>query len=63
MPHLLETSPTETWIGFRPASDDLHLGRWQGSNVYLAYGHYRNGILLAPITAERLVTEITASLN
>jgi glycine oxidase len=63
MPHLLETSPTETWVGFRPASDKLHLGRWQSGNLYLAYGHYRNGILLAPVTAERLATEITANLG
>jgi glycine oxidase len=63
MPHLLETSPTETWIGFRPESDQLHLGCWQSSNVYLAYGHYRNGILLAPLTADRLAAEISANLG
>ena len=55
MPHLLETSPTETWVGFRPASDKLHLGRWQSGRVYLAYGHYRNGILLAPVLATKFV--------
>jgi glycine oxidase len=58
LPHLRETPPTETWVGFRPASDQLQMGRWQGSNVYLAYGHYRNGILLAPLTADRLAAEI-----
>jgi glycine oxidase len=63
MPHLLETTPTETWVGFRPASEKLRLGRWQSSNVYLAYGHYRNGILLAPVTAERLAEEISADLG
>ena len=63
MPHLLETSPTEVWAGFRPASDRLHLGRWQSGNVYLAYGHYRNGILLAPLTADRLAAEISANLG
>ena len=57
MPHLLETSPTETWVGFRPASDKIHLGQWQSGRVYLAYGHYRNGILLAPVTAERVASE------
>lgn len=61
MPHLLETTATETWVGFRPESDRLHLGRWQTGHVYLAYGHYRNGILLAPVTAERLATEISAN--
>jgi glycine oxidase len=63
MPHLLETTPTETWIGFRPDSDELRLGRWRSSNVYLAYGHYRNGILLAPLTAQRLADEISANLG
>jgi glycine oxidase len=58
MPHLLETTPTETWIGFRPASNDVHIGKWQSSNVYLAYGHYRNGILLAPITADRIAAAL-----
>ncbi len=61
MPHLLETTPTETWVGFRPESNRLHLGRWQTGNVYLAYGHYRNGILLAPVTAAKLVAEISAN--
>ncbi len=61
MPHLLETTPTETWNGFRPASDQIHLGRWQSGKIFLAYGHYRNGILLAPVTAERLAAEVTAS--
>ncbi len=63
MPHLLETSPTETWVGFRPHSEQLRLGRWQSGNVYLAYGHFRNGILLAPLTADRLAGEIGANLG
>jgi glycine oxidase len=63
MPHLLETSPTDNWVGFRPASEQLRLGRWQSGNVYLAYGHYRNGILLAPLTADRLAAEISATLE
>ncbi len=63
MPHLQETSPTETWVGFRPASDKLRLGRWQSGRVYLGYGHYRNGILLAPVTAERLASEMSANFG
>lgn len=61
MPHLIETTPTESWVGFRPDSDKLHLGQWQDSHLYLAYGHYRNGILLAPVTAERLAAEISTA--
>ena len=44
MPHLLETSPSETLGRLPAASEQLQLGRWQSGNVYLAYGHYRNGI-------------------
>lgn len=63
MPHLGETSPDEIWNGFRPGSDQLHVGAWHSERVYLAYGHYRNGILLAPITAQLLVKEISANLQ
>ena len=62
-PHLLETSPTEAWVGFRPASNGLQIGSWHSPALYLAYGHYRNGILLAPGTARRLVADINANLR
>lgn len=42
------------WSGLRPDTAD-HLpilGRGEISNLIFATGHYRNGILLAPITAE-----------
>ena len=43
-----------TWWGFRPATpDELPiLGRSADANLTLATGHYRNGILLTPITAK-----------
>ncbi len=43
----------ETWWGFRPATpDELPiLGSSPYANLTLATGHYRNGILLTPITA------------
>ncbi|MBL8178224.1 MAG: glycine oxidase ThiO [Bryobacterales bacterium] len=61
---LLPERPADTWIGFRPGvdSEGPHLGRWKDSPLWLAYGHYRNGILLAPATAERLSLHILASL-
>jgi glycine oxidase len=62
-PHLQETEPTEVWTGFRPASDELHVGRWQLDSLYLAYGHFRNGILLAPLTARQLAAEISATFG
>jgi glycine oxidase ThiO len=44
----------ETWWGFRPATpDELPiLGASAYTNLTLATGHYRNGILLTPITAK-----------
>ncbi len=62
-PHLRDVAPSEVWTGFRPSSDALHMGRWHSDHLYLAYGHYRNGILLAPLTAERIASEITANLR
>jgi len=43
----------ETWTGLRPATPDglPILGQSEVPGVYYATGHYRNGILLAPITA------------
>jgi glycine/D-amino acid oxidase-like deaminating enzyme len=45
----------ETWAGFRPGTpDELPvLGPDPAvRGVYYATGHYRNGVLLAPVTAE-----------
>ena len=63
LPHLGETTPTEVWAGFRPGSDAMHIGAWYSPRLYLAYGHYRNGILLAPVTAERIAGELIANLQ
>jgi glycine oxidase len=49
------------WIGFRPATDgEPRVERWRDSNLWLAYGHFRNGILLAPLTAKLIADGITA---
>jgi glycine oxidase len=63
--HTLEGRAFEAWTGFRPGTseDGPLLGRWLGTRIWLAYGHYRNGILLAPVTAERITNEIMASLE
>jgi glycine oxidase len=47
----------EAWAGFRPATSDglPAIGRLPGTtNQWLAAGHFRNGILLAPGTAAAL---------
>lgn len=54
IPELARYEVIDTWWGYRPATpDDLPiLGEGPAANLYLATGHYRNGILLAPITAK-----------
>jgi glycine oxidase len=44
----------DSWTGLRPASPDNFplLGETRLSNLSIASGHFRNGILLAPITAK-----------
>lgn len=60
-PTLAGKHPSAQWIGFRPfSSDGPHIRRVEGSNVWLAYGHFRNGILLTPLTASRIADQITA---
>jgi glycine oxidase len=52
-----------TWAGLRPATPDRlpYLGRPEGvQGVILATGHFRNGILLAPVTA-KVVAGLVAS--
>jgi glycine oxidase len=54
---VLSTCPVvETWANFRPATvDELPvLGSTPVAGLYLATGHFRNGILLSPVTAEIL---------
>ncbi len=63
MPGLTGRPRVDSWIGFRPGtvSGEPQLGQLAGSPVYLAYGHYRNGILMAPATAELIARAISAS--
>jgi len=60
LPVLEKLELADVWTGLRPGAEQLHLGRWHGSPLILAYGHFRNGIMLAPASAERIVAEITA---
>ena len=55
--------PTREWTGFRPGSERQGptLGRLAGTNVWLAYGHYRNGILLTPATAHLVSRQILSA--
>jgi len=53
-PQLARAEIVETWSGLRPDTPD-HLpviGSAEVDGLFFATGHYRNGILLAPVTAK-----------
>jgi glycine oxidase len=63
VPALSDAEIVETWCGLRPDTPD-HLpilGPAGLSHLTVATGHYRNGILLAPITAKLVREWITES--
>lgn len=61
-PEIARLELIDSWAGLRPhAKDDLPLiGRATDEiqNLYFAAGHFRNGILLAPLTADALAALI-----
>ncbi len=63
-PQLQDYPIQEFWWGFRPATpDELPiLGASPCHNLTLATGHYRNGILLAPVTAT-LIADLILKQN
>jgi glycine oxidase len=65
VPSLASLEHESVWTGFRPATNASapHLGRLQSTRLWLAYGHYRNGILLAPATCDQICREIAAALE
>jgi glycine oxidase len=60
-PTLAEAEVLETWSGLRPGTPDNLpiLGPTGIDGLLIATGHYRNGILLAPVTAKLLRDWIT----
>ena len=64
MPAVEEMELVETWVGHRPASRDHAplLGRSPHPGVVYATGHYRHGVLLAPVTAEEVGAEVERML-
>ncbi len=54
LPSVYEMPIVETWAGLRPASRDGApiLGRTEVDGLFMATGHFRNGILFAPVTAD-----------
>jgi glycine oxidase len=61
-PALRYAEVASVWAGLRPGSPDGQpiIGRLPGKdNVYVATGHFRNGILLGPITGRLIAQLIT----
>src|SRR5580700_9077982 len=65
LPRLRSAPAPVAWLGFRPAREGFEpvIGRVADTRLWLAYGHYRNGILLAPATARRIARETVAPLT
>ncbi len=62
LPSLAAFPVDDAWLGFRPgiAGDSPVIGRLPGTSIWTAFGHYRNGILLAPLTAQKLAEMVAA---
>ena len=59
VPALQNAAVTSTWTGLRPGtSDGLPLLGQQPSGVWIASGHFRNGVLLAAVSGELLTAAI-----
>jgi glycine oxidase len=63
LPALRGIEPSRVWTGLRPAAKFPLYSRLSDSNVWLAYGHFRNGILSAPATADHLAASIAGDLT
>jgi glycine oxidase len=63
VPELRNAKILESWAGLRPATPDALpiLGATQTPGYYVATGHFRDGILLAPITAHVMADVIMES--
>jgi glycine oxidase len=63
VPKLLDAKILEAWAGLRPGTPDALpiLGATDTPGYYVATGHFRDGILLAPITAQVMTYVITGT--
>ena len=57
VPDVAECALVEAWAGLRPGTPDNApiIGPTAVDGLIMATGHYRNGVLLAPLTAEAVV--------
>jgi len=63
VPGLQNLPVAETWAGLRPTTPDKGpiLGKSPWENLFLAGGYWRNGVLLAPKTAQLLACLMTGT--
>ena len=63
VPALSQARMLEAWAGLRPGSPDNlpMLGESQTPGYFVASGHFRDGILLAPVTAHIMAQVITGT--
>lgn len=59
-PALADAPVTERWAGVRPGTPDHapFIGETVTPGLYVAAGHYRNGVLLAPVTARMIADQL-----
>ncbi len=58
VPELADAKPSNCWTGLRPACDTGPIvGRFGETNIWTAYGHFRNGILLTPDTSQTIADQ------
>ena len=65
-PSLREVAFTTSWTGFRPHCADVHpaVGRVPGqADMFVSAGHFRKGILLAPLSGELLADQILGGIT
>lgn len=65
LPRLLDGEPDLVWTGLRPGSGSGEpvVEKVDGKEVWLAYGHFRNGILMANTTARMITESVMATLG
>jgi glycine oxidase len=66
LPEIANLDIVESWSGLRPCStDELPvIGNVSGiDKLFIATGHYRNGILLAPLTAKIIAEKVVENIE
>ena len=63
VPKLADARILEAWAGLRPGTPDALpiLGATQTPGYFVATGHFRDGILLAPVTARAMAQVIAGN--